>query len=63
MKTVLRQMGPGMYSQSRGPCDDCGGQGEIIDMSKRCKKCKGKKISKGTKKLTVDLEKGSPQDM
>ena len=25
IRTVLRQMGPGMYSQSRGPCDDCGG--------------------------------------
>lgn len=31
-------------------------------MAKRCKKCKGKKISKGTKKLTVEMDKGSPQD-
>ena len=62
MKTVLRQMGPGMYSQSRGPCDDCNGQGEIIDMSKRCKTCKGKKIQKEKKKLSVEMDKGSPQD-
>jgi len=25
MKTVMRQMGPGMYSQSTVPCDECGG--------------------------------------
>lgn len=25
MRTVLRQMGPGMYSQSTGPCDECNG--------------------------------------
>ena len=25
MVTRMRQMGPGMYSQSTGPCDDCNG--------------------------------------
>jgi len=28
MRTIMRQMGPGMYSQSTGPCDECNGQGE-----------------------------------
>ena len=60
MVTKMRQMGPGMYSQSTGPCDDCGGQGEMIDMEKRCKKCKGKKVSRGNKKLSVEIDKGSP---
>jgi len=60
IKTILRQMGPGMYTQSRGPCDECGGQGEIIDMAKRCKVCKGKKVKKETKELSVDMDKGSP---
>jgi len=26
-KTTMRMMGPGMYTQSTGPCDDCDGQG------------------------------------
>lgn len=60
MRTVLRQMGPGMYSQSSGPCDECSGQGEIIDLSKRCKTCRGKKVQKDKKKLTVEVDKGSP---
>lgn len=60
MRTVMRQMGPGMYSQSTGPCDECGGQGEIINMEKRCKKCKGKKVSKDRKTLTQDIDKGTP---
>jgi len=53
-------MGPGMYSQSTGPCDECSGQGEMINMEKRCKKCKGKKVSRETKKLEVEIDKGSP---
>jgi len=60
VRTILRQMGPGMYSQSRGPCDECGGAGESIDMAKRCKVCKGKKIKKDSKKLQVEMDKGSP---
>jgi DnaJ family protein A protein 2 len=60
MRTVLRQMGPGMYSQSTGPCDECNGQGEMIDMEKRCKVCKGKKVKREQKKLNVEIDKGTP---
>lgn len=60
MKTVMRQMGPGMYSQSTGPCDDCGGQGEMINMEKRCKACKGKKVKRDKKTVKVEMDKGSP---
>jgi len=60
MRTVMRQMGPGMYSQSTMPCDECGGVGEIIDPAKRCKICKGKKVSRDNKTLTVEVDKGSP---
>ena len=62
MRTVMRQMGPGMYSQSTGPCDECNGQGEMIDMAKRCKVCKGKKVKRDAKKLNVEIDKGSPDD-
>lgn len=57
----MRQMGPGMYTQSQGPCDDCHGQGEMIDPEKRCKDCKGKKVKKDRKKLKVEMDKGTPQ--
>lgn len=60
MVTRMRQMGPGMYSQSTGPCDDCNGQGEMINMEKRCKTCKGKKVKRDRKKLKVEMDKGSP---
>lgn len=49
MRTVMRQLGPGMYSQQSGPCDECQGQGETIDPKKMCKTCKGKKVSKDRK--------------
>jgi len=59
-RTVMRQMGPGMYSQSTGPCDECEGQGEMINMAKRCKTCKGKKVSRDRKKISQDIDKGCP---
>lgn len=60
MRTVMMQLGPGMYSQRTAPCDECSGQGETIDPAKMCKDCKGKKIKKEKKKLTVEVDKGAP---
>lgn len=60
MRTVMMQLGPGMYSQRTGPCDECGGKGESIDPSKMCKTCNGKKIKKENKKLNVEVDKGAP---
>jgi len=51
-----------MYSQSTMPCDECNGQGEIINMEKRCKKCKGKKVMRDKKKLEVEIDKGTPSN-
>jgi len=60
MRTVMMQIGPGMYSQRSGPCDECGGKGENIDPSKACKACKGKKVKKEEKKIKVEIDKGAP---
>lgn len=32
----------------------------MIDLEKRCKQCKGKKVKKEVKTLKVDVDKGSP---
>jgi DnaJ family protein A protein 2 len=32
----------------------------MIDPSKRCKECKGKKVKKERKKVKVEMDKGSP---
>jgi DnaJ family protein A protein 2 len=60
MRTVMMQLGPGMYSQRTGPCDECGGKGSNMDPSKICKACSGKKIKKEVKTLKVEIDKGSP---
>jgi DnaJ family protein A protein 2 len=60
IRVTMRQLGPGMYSQQQGPCDECQGQGETIDPKKICKTCKGKKISKDKKEITVEVSKGAP---
>lgn len=56
----MMQLGPGMYSQRSGPCDECNGQGESIDPAKKCKTCNGKKVKDEKKKLKVEVDKGAP---
>ena len=56
----MTMVGPGMYSQRTGPCDDCGGQGQQIDEKNRCKECHGKKTQKERKIIEVQVDKGAP---
>jgi DnaJ family protein A protein 2 len=60
VQTKLRMLGPGMYTQSTGPCSDCGGSGEQIDEALKCKQCNGKKVMKEKKSIEVEIDKGSP---
>lgn len=60
MVTKMQMLGPGMYSQSSGPCDDCRGKGEVIDEKHKCKTCNGKKVCKEQKVLEAEIDKGSP---
>lgn len=53
-------MGPGILSQSTTTCPRCNGEGQCIPEGKRCKKCKGQKISKEKEILEVQLDKGVP---
>lgn len=47
-----------MYTQRQQECEDCNGEGEMINEAKRCKACKGKKVGIENKEITVDIEKG-----
>ena len=60
--TRMTQLGPGMYSQSQGPCDDCRGKGEVIDEANKCQTCKGKKVTKEKKVLDAQIDKGAPNN-
>lgn len=60
MVTKMTQLGPGMYSQSTGPCDDCNGSGKTYDAKNRCKTCKGKQILQEKKIIEVTIDKGVP---
>jgi len=60
MRTKMTMLGPGMYSQSTGPCDECNGTGETIDEANKCKNCNGKKVVKEKKVLEAVIDKGSP---
>merc|ERR1711939_910463 len=60
MRTQMVQLGPGMYSQSTGPCSECGGSGQRIDDALKCKHCNGKKVVKEKKVITCEVDKGAP---
>jgi DnaJ family protein A protein 2 len=60
MRTVMQMLGPGMYSQSTSPCDECNGSGETINEKDKCKTCEGKKVVKEKKILEVQIDKGAP---
>ncbi|CAG2101413.1 unnamed protein product [Medioppia subpectinata] len=58
MKVHLRQLGPGMLQQMQKQCDDCGGQGEVVNERDRCRTCNGKRVTNETKILEVNVDKG-----
>ena len=62
MVTKMTQLGPGMYTQSQGPCEDCRGKGEVIDEANKCRTCNGKKVCKEKKIVDDNIDKGSPNN-
>lgn len=56
-KFVTRQMGP-MLQRYQTKCNDCNGEGEIIDPKDRCKDCNGRKTKEERKVLEVNIDKG-----
>jgi len=58
IKVMLKQFGPGMFQQIRTHCPGCDGRGEIIASGKRCAGCNGKKTTKESKILNVEIDKG-----
>lgn len=54
MKTVT--MGFGMQFQMQDKCSKCGGKGVIF--KEQCDHCRGRKIVRENRKLTLDIEKG-----
>jgi len=58
IRLVIKQLGPGMIQQMQTVCPDCGGKGEQIKEEDKCGNCKGKKVVKDKKVLTVYVDKG-----
>jgi len=56
----VQQLAPGMITQTQSTCDKCMGEGQIIPEGKKCKVCKGKKITAEKKVLEVHVDRGVP---
>lgn len=57
VRVTIRQMGP-MVQQFQSTCDQCRGEGEIINQKDRCKQCLGRKVVQERKVLEVHIGKG-----
>lgn len=57
VKVTIRQMGP-MIQQMQGVCNECRGEGEIINPKDRCKTCEGKKVVTEKKVIEVPIDPG-----
>jgi len=57
VRVTIRQMGP-MVQQFQSTCDQCRGEGEIINAKDRCKQCMGRKVVQERKVLEVHIPKG-----
>jgi len=53
---------PGMYTKSFFPCNDCQGQGTIIQKEFLCKSCKGNLVVDETARIFVAVEPGVPNN-
>jgi len=58
MKTIVRQIGPGMIEQRQQVCPSCKGEGEVVKDKDRCAECNGEKVIKERKVLEVNVDKG-----
>lgn len=52
------QIAPGFVQQMQQPCSHCSGKGKTI--GKKCPTCKGDKVVRATMSLSVDIERGTP---
>ncbi|KAF2236246.1 DnaJ domain-containing protein [Viridothelium virens] len=57
--TGLKQVGPGLVTQSTSECSTCKGAGEIYKEKEKCKKCKGKRVLQTRKVLELYIPRGS----
>ena len=62
MTEKMMMLGPGMYQHMSIPCNDCAGEGNIIEEKDFCEECKGKKMVEIEKELDVALDCGAPQE-
>jgi DnaJ family protein A protein 2 len=58
MRTIIRQIGPGMIQQSTTQCNICNGTGKNVREEDKCTSCNGEKYDFETKMVEIDIEKG-----
>ena len=58
VRTMIRQIGPGMIQQSTTQCNICNGTGKVTKDSDKCETCNGGKYEFETKMIDIEIERG-----
>lgn len=58
MKISIQHVGPSIVQRIESKCNECLGEGEIINQKDRCKNCEGRKIAREKKIIEVHIDKG-----
>lgn len=58
VRTIVRQIGPGMITQSQSTCHTCKGSGRFVPNKDKCMTCNGEKTVKEKKTLDIFIQKG-----
>nr|ACO14883.1 DnaJ homolog subfamily A member 1 [Caligus clemensi] len=62
MEVRTKSIGPGFIQQMQMQCTNCGGSGDYVEPSAKCKTCKGKRTVKDKKILEIHIDKGMSSD-
>lgn len=60
LKTVVRQIGPGMIQQMTISCNECEGSGLKISNENRCEQCNGKRVMNEDNIIDMVIQPGVP---
>ncbi|KAI8713129.1 hypothetical protein NCS52_01256300 [Fusarium sp. LHS14.1] len=60
VRTIKRQLAPGMFQQMRMKCDACGGRGKTI--KHKCPVCQGQRVERKATNVQLNIARGAGRD-
>lgn len=59
IQVVTKQVGPGFIQQFQSRCEQCEGEGTVVDKDDLCPNCQGKRLVEDKKLIEVNVDRGA----